>query len=348
MRRNDIMAVMDAEVLTGRKKDILTKVFVAFVALFAVFCIGVMNSKYDSLSRYPYKDRQSREKIKQYLTKEEIQYIIEYSIPPNMFIAFIEEKGFSIYHAAEYKKLSEYAWQESPAAIVRMVEETRNDMTVDDLILFLGHYQYDELHSFLVNGDHYSPGTDLVANAGNTDCWLDQQHTVSVRKPGNLQVLDEAVPNGTDHDIFVAETIQEPLKELCGAAEKNFRSGQGCGGLEVMEGYVSYEQQEERYLASDKTGNTVSFPGHDEHQLGLAVDFGISGISEEYEAKCEQNEWLRAHAGEFGFVMTYGGEDGRYEPMHWRYIGADLAAQLKEQGITFAAYGKAQYEKTPE
>jgi D-alanyl-D-alanine carboxypeptidase len=64
-------------------------------------------------------------------------------------------------------------------------------------------------------------------------------------------------------------------------------------------------------------------PGHSQHQLGLAIDFG--SITDEF-ATTKAGKWLFAHAGEYGFSLSFPegmeGETGyRYECWHYRYIG---------------------------
>ncbi len=82
------MTSMSITTLAGKSKKRWTLFFVVAVIGIVFSCLAVMNHHYDSLARYPYRDQKSRELIKQYLNEEEIAYIIEYSIPPNMFIAF--------------------------------------------------------------------------------------------------------------------------------------------------------------------------------------------------------------------------------------------------------------------
>ena len=86
-------------------------IFVCSLIFIAIICLTIMNIKYDRLSRYPYQEKEAREIIDKYLSDEEIEYIIEYSIAPNVFISFIDVDGFNIYHASEYKELSKLRWQ---------------------------------------------------------------------------------------------------------------------------------------------------------------------------------------------------------------------------------------------
>lgn len=353
MRRNDIMQSMwkDAAILPEPQRKRWTAFFVAFVVLFTAVCLGVLNYNYDSLARYPYKDEKSRQLIKHYLNQEEIDYIIEYSIPPNMFIAYIQCPGFSIYHAAEYKKLSESEWMESPAHIVTMVEETRQVMDTDTLIAYLadGNYSYSDLHEYLTEGDPYHSGSTLVSDASGTDLWLDDSLTVSTRIPSGLAVLPaEWCVNG--NAVSVLDETRNALSGLMDAMSLAMNNGLESGGLLISRGYVSFEDQEKLFEKAQETYGKdaslyVSYPGHSEHQLGLAVDFAVSGIPEDSFEKTAQSQWLEAHAWEYGFVRSYAKQDelltGKYESYsHYRYIGTELAVSLHEQGITFAQYAK--------
>lgn len=74
MMKDDIMSGMSEINRNSLKIRILTAVFVLCVALLGSVCIGILNSKYDSLSRYPYTDQKSRELIKEYLTGRDRLY----------------------------------------------------------------------------------------------------------------------------------------------------------------------------------------------------------------------------------------------------------------------------------
>lgn len=320
------MTVMNTTPLAGKRKKKWLAVFVCVIVGIAVSCIAIMNHHYDSLARYPYRDEKSRELIKRYLNEEEIAYIIEYSIPPNMFVAFIQEPGFSIYHAAEYKKLSQTMWQETPGQIVKMVEQTRAFMDVDLLIREItnGNYTYDVLADWLQNGDPYAPLADLLAEPARNDAYLDADTTIAKRVPQDLVLLDDTVSH--TGDLWISQALQQPLKDLCQAIGQEEASVDACGGLQVERGYISYEQQAALSLASYA-------PGQDEHQLGTSVDVGVKGISDVFFQKTWQAAWLKEHAWAYGFV-----QDRENEPYHLRYIGVELARQLHENQQTFAQY----------
>ena len=349
--KNDIMLKMlDTTVLEGKAKKQWTAVFVCAIVLFSICCLEILNVKYDSLARYPYEDENSRKLIRQYLSEEEIEYIIEYSIPPNMFIAYIQEDGFSIYHAAEYKKLSESQWDKSPAMIVKMVEETRNLMTTDQLASYLapGNYKYEDIQYYIQN--EMDEDCSLIAYAMNTDAYPDAAHTLSTRKP-SLQYLSEEIPTKDGAILEVNEALQQPLLSLCGGITSTLSDAHACGGLQIETGYVSHTKQKRAYEEAmesygEKAGLYVSKPGHDEHQLGLAVDFSVEGLSDEEFEKTIQYQWLKENAWKYGFMETWNVDDEaltehQAEPYHYRYIGTDLAKTIHDSGLSFARY-KAQ------
>lgn len=315
------------DVLPEKQRKKWSTIFVASIVAISVLCLSIMNSRYDSLARYPYKDSRSRALIKEYLNKEEIDYIIEYSIAPNLFISFIQEDGFNIYRATEYKHLSEILWDDTPGDIVEMVEETRNYMDVDTLISYLQYYSYSDIEAYLSKTDIYSEDSTLVLTSNELLVWLDEDHTVSTRTPYNLQNLSEDIPSSKE--VLVVEQVQEPLSSLCSAIDEALTGNNGCGGLTVTTGYISYEQQSKAY----EEDSSVSKPGHDEHQLGLAIDFKVNGIGNENFALTEQYEWLMNNAWKYGFVQTY-----ENETYHYRYIGLENATALRNDGLTFQEY----------
>ncbi len=319
----------NVELLSEKPRKKWTAIFVLSIICISITCLSIMNIHYDELARYPYKDERSRTLIKEYLNKEEIDYIIEYSIAPNVFISFIKAEDFNIYHSIEYKRLSEVLWDEAPDHIVEIVEKTRDYIDVDTLISYLEHYSCDDILAYLTKSDIYSEDSELVDDANSLEAYLDESHTVSTRIPYNLQELNTLIPS--DYTIFVDERVQEPLLELCTSINNEIENSNGCGGLVVTDGYISYDSQKILYEDSDEK---LSKPGHDEHQLGLAIDFAINGLLVDSFELSEQSEWLKNHAWEYGFVETTN------ESYHYRYVGREAASTMHEEGITLKEYNE--------
>ena len=121
-------------------------------------------------------------------------------------------------------------------------------------------------------------------------------------------------------------------------------------GLEpwILSGYRSYAAQaiawDKWYSKYPERAYQLSAPpGHSEHQLGTAVDFGTPELEEivgpdfefhTYFYKTGVGQWLAEHAHEYGFTLSFP-VDGLeitcfyYEPWHYRYVGVELAAELK-------------------
>ncbi len=99
--------------------------------------------------------------------------------------------------------------------------------------------------------------------------------------------------------------------------------------LDVSSAYRSYDYQKglfDRHVAqlgAEEASRVSARPGHSQHQLGTAVDFG--SITPAF-GDTEAGKWLAREAWRFGFSLSYpeGTEEitgYSYEPWHFRYIG---------------------------
>jgi D-alanyl-D-alanine carboxypeptidase len=108
--------------------------------------------------------------------------------------------------------------------------------------------------------------------------------------------------------------------------------------LVISSAWRSYQYQEEllqRALANqsrEEAERTLAPPGHSQHQLGTAVDFGSIDLS---FARTAAGRWLLENAWRFGFSLSYPeGQDGltgySWEPWHYRYVGKAAAQLIQE------------------
>lgn len=86
--------------------------------------------------------------------------------------------------------------------------------------------------------------------------------------------------------------------------------------------------------AAAETGKDTALPGHSEHQTGLAVD--ITGTKAMYD-------WLGENCWDYGFIVRYPVDRYAatgiiYEPWHFRYVGVELATELKELDLCMEEY----------
>ncbi len=132
-----------------------------------------------------------------------------------------------------------------------------------------------------------------------------------------------------DYNLDVSLADVSVRKAIMPAVLAMARAARGDGlTLVFSSGYRSYEYQITVYerevkLYGKATADRESAQaGMSQHQLGTAVDFG--SITDEF-ADTRAGKWLAAHAGEYGFSLSYppGYEDltgYRYESWHYRYI----------------------------
>ncbi len=85
--------------------------------------------------------------------------------------------------------------------------------------------------------------------------------------------------------------------------------------------------------AEELVAQSVAVPGTSEHHLGLAID--ITGDN--------AKKWLAENCWKYGFIVRY--PEGKtevtgiiHEPWHYRYVGVELAMELKESGLCLEEY----------
>ena len=122
--------------------------------------------------------------------------------------------------------------------------------------------------------------------------------------------------------------------------------------LVIVSAYRSYSQQELTFDywvgvgGYERALRTSARPGHSEHQLGTTLDFGDGSAAPwEYAdwATSRTGGWLRLHAAQYGFVMSYPPESSAvtcydYEPWHYRWVGRDVALRVIGTGRTLREF----------
>ena len=137
------------------------------------------------------------------------------------------------------------------------------------------------------------------------------------------------------------------------ALEAMFRDAEAAGLHPIgVSGYRSDERQKNIYtsnLAVKGEMHTSLYsakPGQSEHQTGLAMDISSPSVQSALTTDVEntpEGRWLRENAAAYGFILRYpAGKEHitgyAYEPWHFRYVGKNLAAYLKKEGLTLEEY----------
>jgi D-alanyl-D-alanine carboxypeptidase len=170
--------------------------------------------------------------------------------------------------------------------------------------------------------------------------------------PPDLVSVSEAGIPGTGQ---VRAVMIDDLREMTAAAKA------ADAAIGVQSAYRSFATQQAVFAnAVQVHGRTRALqlsarPGHSEHQLGLGIDFrsspGGSPFNGTTWASTPAGKWMKAHAWEYGFIMSYprGKIDVTcydFEPWHFRYLGRELAAQIRASGLTQREYLWANFTTT--
>lgn len=141
-------------------------------------------------------------------------------------------------------------------------------------------------------------------------------------------------PNGADQTAYDAL-----VKLQTGAIEAGYQ-------IPKISGYRAYDYQVTLYNdyvkrdGKEAADRYSARPGFSEHQTGLCFDIG--DIDNDY-GKTPAGKWLDQHAHEYGYIIRY--PDGKeaitgymYEPWHVRYVGVEVATQIKKANMTLEEY----------
>ena len=152
---------------------------------------------------------------------------------------------------------------------------------------------------------------------------VDKSHALPADfAPDDLVNLKAYPLNVSWGDILLRKAILPAVLEMTSAAK-----AEGIT-LTYSSGYRSFEYQKYVYAKEVKSygqemaDRESARPGASQHQLGTAIDFG--SITDAFAAT-RAGKWLFAHAGEYGFSLSYpqGYEEltgYRFESWHYRYI----------------------------
>jgi len=268
-----------------------------------LLCFRYMNSRYDRLSRYPYKNEKARSLINKYLDDEEIEYIIEYAIDPSYFIDYVSAPSFNIYHVEEYKRISSAATYLNNVDCVEFTEEIYDiENGIDTAISLFPYYSFNDVRSWVL-----SIGTTDVKlwdDPTSLKIYLDDQHSVLNYVPNNL-VSEES------------EYGQITLRQVALENLLNMLQGLEDQGLSSDISIVS------SYLSASEIKKEGIYDIRRENQLGLSIDFDYGQDSE-----LSAYKWLLQNAWQYGFIRS----DSEVST-HWRYVGVDTADRMNKENL---------------
>ncbi len=192
----------------------------------------------------------------------------------------------------------------------------------------------------------FDRGTCQIGNSDANQMFTNVSAEISVDNyiPEGLVEIKDGIKTKEGRNICLTEEAALAFKEMSDdAAEEGL-------DLRVTSGFRDRGFQEALYTKNqaehgDEGTESVAKPGHSEHQLGTTVDLTTIEIAEASASpafeKTPEFEWLTSHAHKYGFIMSYprGADTGYiYEPWHWRYLGEDMAEEIKDSGQTIQKY----------
>ncbi len=115
----------------------------------------------------------------------------------------------------------------------------------------------------------------------------------------------------------------------------------------IDSGYRSYDYQSEILKKNliemgEDAYKYVALPGTSEHQTGLAIDVALykdGEYTDKFDDSFPEIKWLHENCYKYGFILRYpkGKEDitgYNYECWHFRYVGKELAYEMKEKELS--------------
>ncbi len=162
---------------------------------------------------------------------------------------------------------------------------------------------------------------------------VDKTHGLSSNYiPPDLVELKKYSLTISKHYLKLRSIVMPDLLAMAESARNN--------GIEIVisSTYRSYAYQKRLYNyyvqkeGREKADRESARPGHSQHQLGTAIDFG--NIDDSF-LNTPQGKWLMKNAWLYGFSLSYPpGEEKitgyRFEPWHYRYVGREAAKLIKE------------------
>lgn len=204
-----------------------------------------------------------------------------------------------------------------------------------------------------------SEGTDVESPTSDDDIQVvadPNSMTVVVNKqfalPASYKPNDLVFPRVP----FIPTATQEKRqlrKEAAAMLEKMFTAAKNSklplAGVSAYRSYNTQKQLFAHYVKQDgeeKARTYSAVEGTSEHETGLAID--VTSISGKCAATdcfggTPEAKWLEQHAHEYGFIIRYPkGKEAitgyQYEPWHLRYVGVQVAQELRAQGLTLEEY----------
>ena len=187
-------------------------------------------------------------------------------------------------------------------------------------------------------------GADLIAytdiySITNPSCIL-TLCTKNRRLPDDYEPANLRSVNGTH--ILLREEAALALESMIDAMNEDGLTIVLISGYRSLASQKSlFDRRVREYGSISAADKDTARAGHSEHQTGLAVDLlqrTVRPLGNANFQNTRQYKWLLENAYKYGYILRYPKNYEHitgfsYEPWHWRYIGIDAAAAMKDGEI---------------
>lgn len=195
----------------------------------------------------------------------------------------------------------------------------------------------------------YFTNVDTIQKTDDIGMVINKYHKLpDGYEPSNLVRTPNACVIGKDYSCqsepqYLVKEVADAFQKLVDAAKREDIN------IKAIASYRSYDYQKNLY---DYYANTegkeyadqyYARPGQSEHNSGLAVDVTLNDENFNEIEQSKDYSWLLDHMNDYGFILRYP-EDKvsitgyEYESWHLRYVGTQVAKEIKEQGLTLDEY----------
>ena len=257
--------------------------------------------------------------IKEYVTEENINYLINNKINHEIAYNFVNETYYIDDYLIDYLNYYNEHKDKTFKEIVTIINtHINNDFYTNTMKTDTSLGKYVILNKYYYADDTY-PSENLI------------------KVDGKYHV------NGTS--FYLNEECYEAFLKMYNDA---YNAGYG---FKMKSAYRSYDTQVTtyNYWVSTENGDKTKADiysaraGFSEHQTGYAFD--IRDYNWEYEdyGKSESFKWVSENAHKYGFIIRFPkGKEHitgyQYESWHYRYCGVECATYIYENDITFEEY----------
>ena len=213
---------------------------------------------------------------------------------------------------------------------------------------------YDEYVEYSTTTGEDEETTVLYINLGmDGEAYKDVEvvdefnHTMLVNKYRKLDENFEPYDLSDVPDEYSARELQaskmaiDAFIEMAKAAEKEDL------GILINYAYRSYNTQVElceeykKLYGPSYVDKYIPYPGHSEHQTGLALD--IRSKTTSVFAESDEYDWVVENAYKYGFIMRFTNRGKnitgfKEEPWHIRFVGKTASEYIHKHRITYEEY----------